>query len=92
MATGGMRLCWSEQIAPAPANSLGSTGTQMTDQDRSYYLRRAEAELALAACAAHPAAMRAHYHLAGFYLDKAHGVRRSAPLETSSSDRPVEAA
>ena len=40
----------------------------MTAQDRAYYMRRAEAELALATCAAHPAAMRAHYHLAGFYL------------------------
>ena len=45
----------------------------MTAQDRAYYMRRAEAELALATCAAHPAAMRAHYHLAGFYLDKAYG-------------------
>ena len=45
----------------------------MTAQDRAYYLSRAEAELALALCATHPAAIRAHYHLAGFYLDRAYG-------------------
>lgn len=42
----------------------------MKARDRSYYIRRAEAELALARSAAHPAAMRAHYYLAGYYLDK----------------------
>ena len=45
----------------------------MTAQDQVYYLGRAEAELALAQCATHPAAIRAHYHLAGFYLDRAYG-------------------
>ncbi|KRB86887.1 hypothetical protein ASE00_05515 [Sphingomonas sp. Root710] len=48
----------------------------MTMLDRSYYLLRAEAELAIARAATHPAAMRAHYHLAGYYLDKAHGMGR----------------
>ena len=48
----------------------------MTMLDRSYYLLRAEAELAIARAATHPAAMRAHYHLAGYYLDKAHGMSR----------------
>lgn len=69
----------------------------MTAEDRAYYLSRAEAELALAACAAHPNAMRAHYQLAGFYLDKAYGSRADGPdrrgnltLVTISS--PVEAA
>ena len=72
----------------------------MTAQDRAYYMRRAEAELALATCAAHPAAMRAHYHLAGFYLDKAYGPlaesRASppflAPLSNASSDQPIPVA
>jgi hypothetical protein len=62
----------------------------MTNHDRAYYLRRAEAELALAACGAHPAAMRAHYHLAGFYLDRAYGARddgRSSPRLASAADR-----
>jgi len=69
----------------------------MTQQDHSYYLHRAEAELSLAAGAAHPAAMRAHYYLAGFYLDKAYGARDqgdSAPGRglVSSDNRSVEAA
>jgi hypothetical protein len=69
----------------------------MTRRDRDYYLRRAEAELAMAACAAHPSAMRSHYYLAGFYLDKAYGARsdaaaRSVQPAAVSNDRPVEAA
>ena len=43
------------------------------DHDSDYYLQRAEVELTAARSARHPAAMRAHYFLAGFYLDKAHG-------------------
>jgi uncharacterized protein YfeS len=43
------------------------------NENGDYYLDRAEAELALARAAAHPAAARAHYFLAGYYLDKAHG-------------------
>lgn len=46
----------------------------MQPDDQSYYLRRAEAEIALAQCAVHPSAVRAHYHLAGHYLDRAHGA------------------
>ena len=42
------------------------------NDDAAYYLQRAEAELAFAQHAIHPAAVRAHYHLAGYYLDKAH--------------------
>lgn len=43
------------------------------DQESEYYLQRAEAELALAQSASHPTAVRAHYHLAGRYLDRAYG-------------------
>lgn len=42
------------------------------DPDSDYYLQRAEAELTMAQAADHPAAVRAHYHLAGFYLDRVH--------------------
>lgn len=49
------------------------------DQDSDYYLERAEVELTAARAARHPAAMRAHYFLAGFYLDKAHGSVAVAP-------------
>lgn len=44
----------------------------MSVEDRSYYQRRAEAELAMAAQAAHPSAARAHSLLAGYYLDRIH--------------------
>jgi hypothetical protein len=37
--------------------------------DVGYYQLRAEQELELATFAAHPAAVRAHYELAGYYLD-----------------------
>lgn len=64
--------------------------------DQAYYLSRAEAELALARCAPHPAAMRAHYHLAGFYLDKVHGSRSDnhpqPPAATPLAAPTVEAA
>jgi hypothetical protein len=39
----------------------------------SYFEGRAEEELQLAEQAAHPAAVRAHYLLAGFYLDQVYG-------------------
>ncbi len=42
----------------------------MVELDKEYFEQRAEAELSLAQAAAHPAAVRAHYLLAGFYLDR----------------------
>lgn len=49
-------------------------GSQSMDSaDRDYFLERAEAELDLANAATHARAAFAHYHLAGFYLDRAHG-------------------
>jgi hypothetical protein len=44
----------------------------MRHDDRAYYEERAEAELTAAAASGHPAAVRAHYLLAGFYLDLVH--------------------
>lgn len=38
--------------------------------DRDYLERRAEEELDCANSAAHPAAMRAHYELLGYYLNQ----------------------
>ena len=51
------------------------------DQDSRYFLRRAEAVLALAQAALHPSAVRAHYHLAGHYLDRAYssGIEKPEP-------------
>lgn len=38
-----------------------------------YFYRRAEAELARAEAAEHPAVVKAHYQLAGLYLDRFYG-------------------
>ena len=45
----------------------------MSQEDREYYERRAEAELALAQAAANGEAVQAHYELASAYLDRIHG-------------------
>jgi hypothetical protein len=44
----------------------------MSDDDRDYFRQRAEAEIEAARAAGHPGAARAHYLLAGYYLDLAH--------------------
>ena len=51
-------------------------GAELTcmDSDADYYLHRAEVELAQARAAIHPAAAKAHYHLAGFYLDRVYAA------------------
>jgi hypothetical protein len=41
---------------------------------RSYFKERAEAEIDAARAAAHPRAARAHYLLAGYYLDFAYNA------------------
>jgi hypothetical protein len=43
------------------------------ETDNSYFEKRAEAELECAQQAEHPAAAKAHYLLAGFYLDRIYG-------------------
>lgn len=47
--------------------------------DREYLERRAEAELALAQASDHPAVVRAHYMLAGHYLDRLYNPDEQAP-------------
>ena len=47
----------------------------------NYLTQRAEAELELAQTATHPAAVKAHYLLAGYYLDRIYG-----PAETDEQD------
>ena len=49
----------------------------MSKLDRDYLERRAEEELDLAQQASHPAAVRAHYHLLGHYLDRLYPENRS---------------
>ena len=41
--------------------------------DSTYYYARAEAEIERAQTADHPAAVKAHYLLAGYYLDRVYG-------------------
>ena len=44
----------------------------MSDDERCYFHDRAEAEIEAARLAGHPDAARAHFVLAGYYLDLAH--------------------
>lgn len=46
--------------------------------ENAYLEQRAEAEIALAQAATHPAAVRSHYLLAGYYLDRVHGPGEEA--------------
>lgn len=51
----------------------------MKQEPDSYFYDRAEAELEAAQNADHPAAVRAHYLLAGHYLDRFYGPEEQAP-------------
>lgn len=53
----------------------------MTLNDQHYFYERAEAELDRAQRAEHPEAVKAHYLLAGYYLDRVYG---GTPPETAS--------
>jgi hypothetical protein len=57
------------QVKEVPAVS-GEERRAMRD-DSDYFLKRAEAQMALATRAACENAARAHYYLAGFYWDRA---------------------
>ena len=46
----------------------------MPNGTASYFEERAEEELELAQRAVHPKAVKAHYDLAGYYLDRVHGA------------------
>ena len=45
----------------------------MSQEEREYYERRAEAEIGLAQQAAHRRVVQVHYELAAAYLDRIHG-------------------
>jgi hypothetical protein len=47
--------------------------------DVQYFNRRAEQEIIRAQSADHPAAVRAHYELAGYYLDMVHNSPFAPP-------------
>lgn len=52
----------------------------MTREERAYLERRAEQELDQAENATHPCAMKAHYDLLGFYLNRLFPERREISL------------
>jgi hypothetical protein len=53
----------------------------MSDDDRDYYYRRAEQEIACAQASRNEEAVRVHYCLAGLYLDRVFGDSSSMPLD-----------
>jgi hypothetical protein len=55
----------------------------MPHNTASYFEERAEEELELAQRATHPKAVKAHYDLAGFYLDRVHGAPETEPQQPS---------
>ena len=74
---------------------------RMPEGERAYYEARAEAEIDAAHRAGHPAAARAHYLLAAFYLDLAHNpapgcgvaiIPARAPAATRIAGMPDKAA
>jgi hypothetical protein len=60
-----------ESMVARPVTHRGEE--KMDSGEKDYFLERAEAELDLANQANHENAARAHYYLAGFYLDRAYG-------------------
>ncbi|WP_129790513.1 hypothetical protein [Sphingosinicella sp. CPCC 101087] len=52
---------------------------KVLDDERSYFRIRAEQEIRAAQAASHPEAARAHYMMAGYYLDLAHNPEAAAP-------------
>jgi len=57
----------------------------MSEDDRAYYYRRAEEEIARAQAATDERGVSAHYHLAGYYLDRVFGP--GSPESASDSAR-----
>ena len=56
--------------------------------DTEYFQKRAEDELARAQASDHPGVVRAHYMMAGFYLDRAHnGLPQDPSGDTATAGR-----
>ena len=58
----------------------------MAAETRDYYQERAETELELAQTAGHANAVRAHYLLAGYYLDRVHGDGAGTHADDAMAD------
>ena len=62
-----------EALGPRkPAQARNDWGKDMAEDERFYFQIRAEEEIKAAQAADHPDAARAHYMMAGYYLDLAH--------------------
>jgi hypothetical protein len=60
------------------------------DDDKEYYYRRAESELEMAQRTEVPEAVKAHYTLAGYYLDKVYNDEAgAAPAPFDAGTRPA---
>lgn len=59
--------------------------TTSCEPEREYLYLRAEQELEQAQRSAHPAAVKAHYLLAGYYLDRVYGPEDEAPAGDAQS-------
>jgi hypothetical protein len=63
----------------------------LLDEHSAYFRARAEDEILAAECADHPEAARAHFLLAGYYLDLAYNpaarATKPAPVEGSVVSR-----
>lgn len=62
----------------------------MTD-DKDYFYRRAELELEMAQRTEHPEAVKAHYTIASYYLDKVYNDVDEAAVDSAASDEPTPA-
>lgn len=60
----------------------------MTADNLDYFQQRAEAELELAQTAEHANAVRAHYTLAGYYLDLVHNDEAQSALAATDKAEP----
>jgi hypothetical protein len=56
--------------------------------ERGYFYQRAEEELQQAEHAGHPAAMKAHYILAGLYLDQVYNTAEEPHMEVERRREP----
>jgi hypothetical protein len=56
----------------------------LSDDDKAYYHRRAEEEIARAQASSEAKVVSFHYHLAGFYLDRVFGEAKSSDLSAAA--------
>lgn len=59
---------------------------RLSDDDRAYYHRRAEEEIARAQASTEAKVVSFHYHLAGFYLDRVFGEANSSALSATATN------